>query len=130
MRAMRVQSVFVANHAEITPKGLLSVTGGGWEFFKVRSLPANMRGVFAGFIDVEPSEVASPVQLRFTVGPDGLEPRALGSRVIRGKVRQPAFAFPFVVVIDSLDPIACRLLGPEGDELAVVELEIRMREEA
>ena len=51
----------------------------------------------------------------------------VGSFVIRGNARFPAFVVPFVIRVDTLDPVVCRLHGPAGEAFVALECEIRVK---
>jgi hypothetical protein len=50
---MRIPVLLLANHAQVTPNGLLDIAGGGWAHFDAQEFPVGVSGALCGLIELE-----------------------------------------------------------------------------
>jgi hypothetical protein len=116
--------MLIANHAAVTPNGLLDIAGGGWEFMAVPSLPAPISGWVAGIMHFDPPELGQAFQVQMKVT-DPQKATMTGAVLTIQAVRKLApFAVPFAAILHGVGEIQIRLeheTGPVGD----VSFEVR-----
>lgn len=123
---MELTAAMLANGAEIRDDGLLYVSGGGWEYFAPRSLPATISGAVAGLLELGPEDYELPPQVRLTIRAGSDEPVFIGSMaVISGRQSVP-FAMSFTAVAESDDTLVFRLVDGEGRQLWEAHCPIRL----
>src|ERR1041384_3566441 len=67
-------------NAAVNEGGLLTLQGGGWEWFSVRHFPGTVHGSVAGIIELHPGH--RPTQIEASVTGPGLDGHVFGSQLI------------------------------------------------
>ena len=126
--AVHIATSLLATHAEVGGDGLLTIRGGGWEFYSVPRVPATIQGFLAGLIEFDKDEIGSTHALRLTLADE--QGRDLGSAaamVIMAQRKIAPFAVPFTGIVNESGRFAVTLSDAAGP-LIVVESEVRLIE--
>lgn len=125
---MHIATSLLATHAEVGGDGLLSVRGGGWEFYIVHRVPATVQGFLAGLIEFDNDEIGSSHVVRLTLADQrGNDLGSSASMAILAQRKIAPFAVPFTGIVEEAGPFAVTLADASGP-LIVVESEVRLRE--
>ena len=127
---VHISTSLLATHAEVGGDGLLSVRGGGWEFYSVPRVPSTLQGFLAGLIEFDRDEIGSTHALRLTLADrNGTDLGSSASIMIMAQRRIAPFAVPFTGIVTSPGAFAVTLSDASGP-LIVVESEVRVTEPA
>ena len=124
---MLIPSAMFANAAS-NEGGLLTVQGGGWEWFNLRAFPGTVHGVVAGIIEVEPGHRPTSIEASVT-GPDD-ETAVFGAQVVEdpteGNIgcRMP-LVVPLTFVARAPGLYVVNITDEEGP-LTSLELDVRL----
>jgi hypothetical protein len=124
---MLIPSAMFANAAS-NEGGVLSLSGGGWDWFNLRAFPGTVHGAVAGIIELPPGHRPTPIEAVVT-GPDGNE-AVFGAQVIEDPTddnvgcRLP-LVVPLTFVAREPGLYIVNITDAEGP-LTSLELEVRL----
>jgi hypothetical protein len=124
---MLIPSAMFANAAG-AENGLLTLQGGGWEWFNLRTFPGTVHGVVAGLLELEAGH--QPTQIEAYVTGPGLDRHVFGSQLIEdpteGNIgcRMPLIV-PLTFVAYEPGMFAVTIADADGP-LTSLELEVRL----
>ena len=114
-------------NAAASENGLLTLQGGGWAFFSLRSFPGTVYGVVAGIVEMDPGHQATQVQA--SVDGPGLVDHVFGAQLIEdptednGGGRMPLIV-PLAFVAREPGLYVVNITDEEGP-LTSLELDVR-----